>query len=306
MKFSNLLEELKDIPTYNVVYHGTNLNNLIFILNSGLLKPNFYATSLTNKPEIAVGRKNFEIEDIPSLNIEGIYFVLYKDRILGSKEHRGIRLKTIAEFPTDNLDSLKSIKKRNEFIRNNYKNLLQDFEKINAKGLGFNQYKNYIEKKYNIKTIEDEDDFRLLFNIFNEMPKQLMKREMEERFYFNKNKKEDRRLTSYELIKKINYGIKLSPDFMKINLDIEKIKSFLKKSYNFKIFIALLYVLEKGIDIESFWDMPIINLKKSFSKLIDKAIYLLKKYEDLFDKKQLQDLITVIKNKTIKEAETLK
>lgn len=117
-----LKEELKDIPTASVLYHYTNAENLLKILESGYLQGQEYNTKASDKQkslEIATMRKAKVSElkktkkwEEMSPSIGKVKIILYKDRI---KTLRNTYVKPIAEYPKSRLISYK----RNEdFILN--------------------------------------------------------------------------------------------------------------------------------------------------------------------------------------------
>lgn len=117
-----LKEELKDIPTSSVLYHYTNAENLLKILESGYLQGQEYNTKASDKQnslEIATMRKSKVSElkktkkwEEMSPSIGKVKIILYKDRI---KTLRNTYVKPIAEYPKSRLISYK----RNEdFILN--------------------------------------------------------------------------------------------------------------------------------------------------------------------------------------------
>lgn len=117
-----LKEELKDIPTASVLYHYTNAENLLKILESGYLQGQEYSTKASDKQkslEIATMRKSKVSElkktkkwEEMSPSIGKVKIILYKDRI---KTLRNTYVKPIAEYPKSRLISYK----RNEdFILN--------------------------------------------------------------------------------------------------------------------------------------------------------------------------------------------
>jgi hypothetical protein len=117
-----LREELKDISTASVLYHYTNAENLLKILESGYLQGQEYNTKASDKQnslEIATMRKSKVSElkktkkwEEMSPSIGKVKIILYKDRI---KTLRNTYVKPIAEYPKSRLISYK----RNEdFILN--------------------------------------------------------------------------------------------------------------------------------------------------------------------------------------------
>lgn len=206
MDFKTLLEELKDVPIRTTLYHGTNIENFLSILEDGELIPSVFKmrASEFNFPELATSRKAgiTSIENIKdakarqkklsdlSENIGKVRFHLYKDRIIASL--KGVSTKPIAEIP--------------KIILNKFKVDLEavgiDADDRKASGITkelLNIYRNVKKNREdfidNMKTylgIEHEDTnyniLELFFNI-SRLDDYLLNREFEERFVFKGTKK---------------------------------------------------------------------------------------------------------------------
>lgn len=201
MDFKTLLEELKDVPIRTTLYHGTNFENFLSILEGGFLKPSYFKmkTSKLNFPEIATSRKagitSIEaIKDVKirekkkselSENIGNIRFHLYKDRIIASL--KGVTAKPIAEIPKiilnkfkDDLDAV-GIIADNRKASGIIKELLNIYRNVKKNREDFiDNLKSYLgieheETNYNI--------LELFFNI-SRLDDYLLNREFEERFVF--------------------------------------------------------------------------------------------------------------------------
>jgi hypothetical protein len=208
MKLIKILkEELKDIPTTKKLYHRTNIENLMGIIEDGhLLGSKDYASEKEyyDKDEISTARKStfssldaikktnkkkFEIEIYNlSDNIGNVEFILFENRIIGSHLTRGIRKRPIAEIPIDSIDTIKEI--IDNILKkdpNKKKQMEKDF--INIKKL---EEENIISiiKKYRpeIEDIKDffEKEIYYLKNALKNLKKYLINREGEERLYSEK------------------------------------------------------------------------------------------------------------------------
>jgi hypothetical protein len=218
MNFITLLEELKDIPTHNILYHGTNFYYFYQILKSGYLKGSeFYTTTDgEKKAELATSRKagiihiektenNIErrrkMRDLSS-NIGAIRFHLFKDRIVGNKEIRGVKVKPIAEIPKTALYGIK--KQLEDYYHITDKKTVNNF--INA-GIEAIQTTNTVSqfiKKLEEKTgIKKDNSGYAFYNFFKNLKKYTLEKEFEERIVFKK---------------KSTGEIPLKPELMRIEL----------------------------------------------------------------------------------------
>lgn len=278
MKLKILVEDLKDITTEDTLYHYTDFFSLIDILKSGYLKPSLYASSLTGKPEICTGRKALKTEFCninTKVSKEQIIFHLYSNRIIGSKEHRNIRKTPFAEFKyRSSLYINRFIKKYNKeafnIIFDAYAKASKNFSKH------LNSYELYDVEKKSIKKLEenklavnDGDLEDLLFKLKN-----YNINEFEERFYFNNKKFDDNDK------EKINYGIKVDPRFMKIEIAYYPNENF--KVGNLIIHVNKLYGRKD---------------KEAQKEAKEQALELFKKYDDVFIKnKNYKNFIDDLEN----------
>lgn len=107
MTLFNLFEELKDISTVNQLYHRTNFDGLMGILNSGKIEGYDYEDKPSGIKTVATGRKAIfskidkGVSDPEHLSssIGKVQIILFKDRIKGSHLTRGVKTKPIAELP---------------------------------------------------------------------------------------------------------------------------------------------------------------------------------------------------------------
>lgn len=290
MNFKTILEELKEISTHNVLYHGTNLHKLLYILKDGFLKPNKYVTSLTWKPEIATGRKSMiSGKDIsPSPNMGSIAIELYKDRILGSKEHRNVSVKPIAEFALNYQRKINTIKKDNKNINDNFEEIKKIYNSIDKKKLynftfkGFEIFKNLVFEKTDIpKDTVNLNSLKTLFSYLGELKyyTEPDKKEKEERFYF-KNKTIPV-IFSNEEFENVKFGIKVSPLFMKI-----KVKGKPQQ------FVDELKYFFSSDEAKRFFGLKKIESREFY---IQKIIELLEKNKDVFEEESFNKLITFFK-----------
>jgi len=252
MKLKTLVESLRDITTENVLYHGTTLEHLFGILDSGYLKGVFYTSKATEKDrelnyakEIATARKssitkiNFAKDDSSkkaikkslSENIGCVMIHLYKDRVTSGV--RGAKVKPIAEIP----------KRAMQEIKDFFEKLGIEYKKEYLDTL-LNYYRYYAKtKKYANNKIGDSlaNDIATMFHIDKEkfdindvlyslrdFDKFLIDREGEERFILSSNRVE---------------GIPVDPRFMKIEFvenPIEEAKDIIDNAlyYNIKFFGA--------------------------------------------------------------------
>lgn len=144
-----LREELKDIPTASVLYHYTNAENLLKILESGYLKGQEYNTKASDKQnslEIATMRKSKVSElkktkkwEEMSPSIGKVKIILYKDRI---KTLRNTYVKPIAEYPKSrsisykrNEDFILNLLTKKGFPKEEVKEDLKNFKKGNKTAL---------------------------------------------------------------------------------------------------------------------------------------------------------------------------
>lgn len=274
-----LREELKDISTSSELYHYTNAENLLKILESGYLKGQDYNTKASDKQktlEIATMRKA-KISELKktkrweemSASIGKVKIILYKDRI---KTLRNTQIKPIAEYPKSRIISYKrnedfilNLLTKKGFPKEEVKEDLKNFKKGNKTAL--DKYVNNSKKilsnkdtkaiKYTIEDLNIESRYIAKFS----QPKF---REGEERI-INKNN---------------------NPDIIP-----------LKKEY-------LKIVLEKGV-LEELTDQVIINnnflmdkndyntVRKLFNnneKLIEFSKYLIS-YKDIFEQNNEYNLI---------------
>lgn len=274
-----LREELKDISTSSELYHYTNAENLLKILESGYLKGQDYNTKASDKQktlEIATMRKA-KISELKktkrweemSASIGKVKIILYKDRI---KTLRNTQIKPIAEYPKSRIISYKrnedfilNLLTKKGFPKEEVKEDLKNFKKGNKTALDkyVNNYKKILSNKDTkaIKfTIEDLNIESRYITKFSQ-PKY---KEGEERI-INKNG---------------------NPDIIP-----------LKKEY-------LKIVLEKGV-LEELTDQVIINnnflmdkndyntTKRLFNnneKLIEFSKYLIS-YKDIFEQNNEYNLI---------------
>jgi len=292
MKFSNLLEELKDIPTHNVVYHGTNLSSLLEILKSGFIKGSEFATKINNKNkivELATSRKAgvTKIEKIKdkkekqkdlmelSTSIGNVRFHLYKDRIIGNKEYRNIKIKPIAEIPLTNKNDW--IKRNKNMINKSEKEKIKDFDEA------FKFYSNMPNK-------ELSDENAIIFNTFlknklgfliysitysfylaamKDYYNYIINREYEERFVMPQNSK-----------------IYLNKDVLSIELLPGIVNDLLTGLQDFDILMSKL----NNSSLEKNKEKKLKHLKVIYS--------LFKKNEELFIKnKEYEEFISLLKEK---------
>ena len=104
-KIELLVEELRDIPRKNKLYHRTNIKGLIGILEDGYLKP-APRFNMSLPSFISTGRK-FIFSAIDSgqvnpkslsSNIGSVELMIFRDRLGSYKELRGVKVKPISEY----------------------------------------------------------------------------------------------------------------------------------------------------------------------------------------------------------------
>lgn len=274
-----LKEELKDISTSSELYHYTNAENLLKILESGYLKGQEYSTRASDKQkslEIATMRKA-KISELKktkkweemSSSIGKVKIILYKDRI---KTLRNTYVKPIAEYPKSRLISYKrnedfilNLLTKKGFPKEEVKEDLKNFKKGNKTAL--DKYVN------NSKKILDNKDKKAIKYTIEDL-------NIESR-YIAKFSQPKYREGEERIISKNN-----NPDIIP-----------LKKEY-------LKIVLEKGV-LEELTDQVIINnnfmldkndyntTKRLFNnneKLIEFSKYLIS-HKDIFEQNNEYNLI---------------
>ena len=104
LKEEVLVEELRDIPRKNKLYHRTNLNALMGILKEGRIYSNFYKNN-QDKWAVCLGRKatfstldNSKEERMLSENIGKVELIFFRDRIAHHKDLRGAKIKPVSEY----------------------------------------------------------------------------------------------------------------------------------------------------------------------------------------------------------------
>lgn len=224
MNFNLLLDELKDVPVRTVLYHGTNIEYFLSILDDGYLKGSFFDTKSTsnNYSELATSRKagitsieNLKNEQLKekkkkelSYNIGFVRFNLFKDRIVSSL--RGVTTKPIAEIPKGILENMKSNLKffSDKFVGRKTIDIVRElldsyrnFNKKNSEPEPAIDFSTHLQKKYAYRTTDFSDYLQKKYNqedkvkIYNlvydlkTLNDYLINREFEERFVFKgKNK----------------------------------------------------------------------------------------------------------------------
>jgi len=232
MKFSNLLEELKDIPIHNVLYHGTNANFFYDILKDGYLQGSFFYTksledddnNYSKIKELATTRKSTiikmkaleknknELDKFKknlSNNIGAVLFYLYKDRIIGNKYVRNVTVKPIAEIPKSNINSMKELfsefgikysNKLSYFLLKKFNYYKEKGIKVNSSRMKKHLYE-ILEDFFGVDGFDENIDLDYLIHTLNMISNYALNKENEERIVLKKNS-----------------HIKLLPDIMKIEL----------------------------------------------------------------------------------------
>jgi len=167
MKLKILLESLRDISTENVLYHGTNLENLFQILETKRLEGKVYSVAAEDKyglrDEIATARKSIitysmktsnKLSDVLSKNITCVLFHLYKDRITSGV--RGVKVAPIAELVKDYTNQFKDeVEEAEAEYNKKYLDVLVSF------------FADCVSKKYTTKVIKQKLKEKL-FELFDE------------------------------------------------------------------------------------------------------------------------------------------
>ena len=244
MNFNGLLEELKDIPIRNVLYHGTDFFHFAKMLKSGSIGGSDFYIKATdkNKKELATSRKagitniesikdekerNKKLADLSS-NIGNIRFHLYIDRIRGSKEHRSVTVKPIAEIPISMIDELIRVMSEDGYTLNKKQaNRLMSVVLGVYKERGSNWKKSVESMKTFEMKIEQKLDIFLkkhmvdiLYKAAENYYKYLINRENEERIVFGDNKKTK---------------IRFNPDFLKIEFlpgIVDEVSNYIEQLYD--------------------------------------------------------------------------
>ena len=244
MNFNGLLEELKDIPIRNVLYHGTDFFHFAKMLKTGSVGGSDFYIKATNKnrKELATSRKsgitniesikdeaerNKKLADLSS-NIGNIRFHLYIDRIRGSKEHRYVTVKPLAEIPVSMLDELarvmgeqgytlnrKQVNKLMSVLLSIYKERGGKWEDSNG---SLKTFESKIEQKLDI--FLRKGMAKLLFKAAENYYKYLINRENEERIVFGNIK---------------NSKIRFNPDFLKIEFlsgIVDEVSNYIEQLYD--------------------------------------------------------------------------
>jgi hypothetical protein len=279
-----LKEELKDISTSSELYHYTNAENLLKILESGYLKGQEYNTKASDKQktlEIAAMRKAKVSElkktkkwEEMSPSIGKVKIILYKDRI---KTLRNTQIKPISEYPKSRIISynrnenfILNLLTKKGFPKEEVKEDLKNFKKGNKTAL--DKYVNDSKK-----LLDNKDKKAIKFTIED--------LNIESR-YIKKFSQPKYREGEERIISKNN-----NPDIIP-----------LKKEY-------LKIVLEKGV-LEELTDKVIVNnnfmldkndynttkrLFNSNEKLVEFSKYLIS-YKDIFEHNDEYNLIIKKKN----------
>ena len=244
MNFNGLLEELKDIPIRNVLYHGTDFFHFAKMLKTGSVGGSDFYIKATNKnrKELATSRKsgitniesikdeaerNKKLADLSS-NIGNIRFHLYIDRIRGGKEHRYVTVKPLAEIPVSMLDELarvmgeqgytlnrKQVNKLMSVLLSIYKERGGKWEDSNG---SLKTFESKIEQKLDI--FLRKGMAKLLFKAAENYYKYLINRENEERIVFGNIK---------------NSKIRFNPDFLKIEFlsgIVDEVSNYIEQLYD--------------------------------------------------------------------------
>jgi len=278
MKFIFLLEDLKDIPTHNIVYHGTNFVRLYYILIDGMIKPRYFSNSLTASPEIAVGRKAMVTsKEKPSSNMQGILIHFFVDRIIGSKEHRGIKKTPIAEFPNDSLNEL-TVNKYH-IGKEKYDFIIKNIKKYGTQIDSRRIVKKLFLKKFENASIEDKNILNKIIYTYEKLIKETKAKEKEERFYFSLEKKEPgySSSSSNSFFQNIKYGIKVSPNFMQIEIT-KDLSNFDSLYYTYRDLLKAASNTKNNNNKEELLSSSELN--KKYRKEIYN--FLFKKNEDIF------------------------
>lgn len=200
MNIRNIMEELKDIPRTNKIYHRTNIENLEQILKTGGLKSS--SCYGDKKNSICFGRKSvFNKIDSGELKsgklsngIGLVEFMIFEDR-LGNNKLRGVKKEKISEFSKKSLDYVKERIKdvypnsnTNEILREISKQASKEISKMvkesNSKNFTKNDIPSKLLTKYSGFT---EDELKLIIiNLAIAKGYATKDRESEERLTNNK------------------------------------------------------------------------------------------------------------------------
>lgn len=215
LTFIVLDEELKDIPTHNVLIHNTNLTNLYNILKTGVLRGSAAYSSMASSREepveIAVSRKSTgmkKLSDIRKLSGEagGIEILIFRDR-LSSNKLRGVKVKAINEYVKGTKELIiKRLKSLDVDKPEKIFNLLLKIYSNSPKKFAKNAEEELDDKVYKKIHGNLESFFIILKRYFN----YIKNREFEERIDVTKN----------------NKYLPLDSDYLKIIINPEEVKDY--------------------------------------------------------------------------------
>ncbi len=202
MNFNNLLEELKDISTHNVLYHGTDFSHFAIMLRSGSIRGSSFLTKAFEKKdikELATSRKAgvTKIEAAKSDsekkklmyglsgNIGAVRFQFFADRIRGNRQFRGVIIRPISEIPKAIMNEFREfLTSYNVYVDD--KHALRYFNEIlklyrSKKDITYKQLNHLVYDNLNID-IDPNDQG--LFIASKRFDKFITDKEFEERFVF--------------------------------------------------------------------------------------------------------------------------